>query len=151
MKKQIYLAGAMSCYSPNDEIYKKWRKDVRDWFDSSFGYLSECSFTCIDPTEYFDIGQNLHKTEKEIMLFDLRKVKSSNLILVNLRDIEKSPGTIDEVFYAWMNNIPIIGFLESNEENIKVHPWLMEQIDRIEIGENSMKKAMLYIKDYYGK
>ena len=75
------------------------------------------------------------------------------MLLVNLKDIEKSPGTIDEVFYAWLNNIPVIGFLDfvNGAEGIELHPWIKEQIDRIETGENAMKKAMEYIKDYYGE
>lgn len=153
MKVRIYLAGAIGCYGVDAEYPKLWRKMASEWFDIYSGHQYDYNFRCIDPTQYYEYGINYHKSEKEIMLFDLRKVKSSDVVLVNLKDIEKSPGTIDEIFYAWINSIPVIGFSETEDgvENVELHPWIKEQIDRIEIGENAMKKAMIYIKDYYGE
>lgn len=153
MKKYIYLAGAMGCYGRGVDYPKMWRKMATEWFDIYSSYTYNYDFRCIDPTQYYDYGEDYHKSEKEVMLFDLRKVRSADVILVNLKDIEKSPGTIDEVFYAWLNNLPVIGFFDSENgtEDIGLHPWIKEQIDRIETGENAMKKAMEYIKDYYGE
>lgn len=153
MKKYIYLAGAIGCYGIGAEYPKIWRKIATEWFELYSGYAYDYDFRCVDPTQYYEYGKDHHKSEKEVMLFDLRKVRSTDVVLVNLRDIEKSPGTINEVLYAWMHDIPVVGFLEmeNNEDSIKLHPWINEQIDRIEVGENAMKKAMVYIKDYYGE
>lgn len=152
MKVRIYLAGAIGYYGAGAEYPKLWRKMASEWFEIYSGYAYDYDFYCIDPTRYYEYGKDNHKSEKEVMMFDLRKVESADVILVNLKDIEKSPGTIDEVFDAWINKIPVIGFLETNsEEDIELHPWIQEQMDRIEIGENATKKAMIYIKDYYGE
>ena len=89
------------------------------------------------------------------MRFDLRKIREADLVLVNLKDLDKSLGTSDEIFYAYMRGIPVIGFLETEDElsEIKVqetvHPWKYEQIDRIETGEDAMAKAITYIIGYY--
>lgn len=152
MKTYIYLAGAIGCYGAGTEYPMAWRKRATEWFAIYSGYAYDYNFSCIDPTQYYEYGKDYHKSEKEIMLFDLRKVKSSDIVLVNLKDIAKSPGTINEIFYAWINNIPVVGFLETDgKEDIDLHPWITEQIDRIEVGENAMKKAMVYIRDYYGE
>ena len=153
VKKYIYLAGAMGCYGRGADYHKMWRKMATEWFDIYSSYTYNYDFRCIDPTQYYDYGEDYHKSEKEVMLFDLRKVRSADVILVNLKDIEKSPGTIDEVFYAWINKIPVVGFLEKDNgaNDFELHPWVTEQIDRIEVGNNAMKKAMIYIKDYYGE
>lgn len=152
MRTQVYLAGAMGYYGDCAEYPKKWRQLANEGFKSISSYTRNRNFVCIDPTLYYEYGKNLHKTEKEVMLFDLRKVKSSDVILVNLKDLENSPGTINEIFYAWLNGIPVIGFMESNSDyELKLHPWIREQIDRIEFGEGALYLAMKYIRDYYGE
>lgn len=159
MKTKIYLAGAIGCYGENNEYPREWRKQACEWFEIYSSYAYGYDFLCINPMDYYEYGKDYHKTEREVMLFDLRKLLSCDLVLVNLTDIEKSPGTIGEIMYAWIKNIPIVGFMESDEvinndnivKNGLLHPWIYEQIDRIETGTNAQKKAMGYIKDYYGK
>ena len=65
------------------------------------------------------------------MRFDLRKVKESRVVLVNLEDLYRSLGTSDEIMYAWLNDIPVIGFLEDEFLLNTVHEWKICQIDRI--------------------
>ena len=105
------------------------------------------------PTDYYEYGSDYHKSNREVMRFDLRKVRESDVMLVNLKDIRKSVGSCDEIFYAYILGKPIIGFIEDDidgEELINyVHEWKYEQIDRIETGENALETACEYIKDYY--
>lgn len=74
--------------------------------------------------------------------------------MVNLNDIRKSIGTCIEVYEAYKNNIPVVGFLDDElpiEEMIKlIHPWIYCCVDRIETGKYSLNKAINYIIDYYG-
>lgn len=142
-KRIIYLVGAMSCYGYNGEYPKKWRKEVEEYFEK----YSD-SFVCISPTDYYEIGKDYHKSEREVMRFDLRKVRESDIVLVNLKDLDKSVGTSDEILYAFIRGIPVIGFTE-NESVENIHPWKIEQLDRIETGTNAMQKVMEYIKNYY--
>ena len=52
--------------------------------------------------------------------------------------------------YAWLNDIPIVGFLEDETLIDTIHPWKYCQIDRIETGKGALERAMEYIKNYYG-
>lgn len=151
MKKQIYLAGAMSCYGEKQNEAKKWRDEAKKWFKSNSD-----NFKCVSPVDYFYPGSGNFKTESEVMRFDLQKVKESNIVLVNLKDLNKSIGTTDEILYAYLHDIPVIGFLEPlgkvyNGKDIEkiIHPWKFIQINRIEYCGNAMEEAMKYIVDFY--
>lgn len=147
-KKTIYLAGSMEAIS--DEDAKKWRKEVKKYYiDNSL------DFECINPLDYYSYRESYHTNDFEVFRFDIQKIKTSDLVLVNLDHIRNSVGTCDEIMYAYLNDIPVIGFLET--ENIlpenaiikTVHPWKYLQINRIETGKNAMQKACEYIENYY--
>lgn len=112
-------------------------------------------FVCSNPCA-FGVDQCDDKNDHEIMRFDLRKVRESDIILVNLKDIRNSIGTSDEILYGFISQKPVIGFIESEKEMTKqeimdyIHKWKFEQIDRIETGENAQLKAMEYILFAYG-
>lgn len=128
---------------------EEWRIHVKDFFEKNTD-----DYKVINPTDYYQYGKNYHKTDKEVFRFDLRKVSNSDIVLVNLNDIRKSIGTCIEVYEAYKNNIPVVGFLNDElpvEEMIKlIHPWIYCCVDRIETGKESLSKAIYYIIDYYG-
>lgn len=140
----------MTCYGSESDEAKKWREKAKEYF---FRWGESCRI--VSPVDYYSIGSDDSKKPSEVMRFDLRKVREADLILVNLKDLDKSLGTSDEIFYAYMRGIPVIGFLETedelSEEKVQevVHPWKYEQIDRIETGEDAMVKAITYIIEYY--
>ncbi|MCM1234151.1 MAG: nucleoside 2-deoxyribosyltransferase [Ruminococcus flavefaciens] len=146
MSKNVYLGGAMSCYfnTEQHDYPKKWREDVKGLVEV---YYDDITLT--SPTDYYEIGKNYHQSESEVMRFDLRMVRQADIILVNLKDLDKSIGTSDEIFYAFISGKPVIGFLEDEKELKNVHPWKIEQIDRIETGKDAMDKALRYIYRYY--
>ena len=147
MKYICYLAGAMSCYY-KEKCYEKatkWRERAEKYFANNTD-----DFGCINPMRYFSIDGNYHTSDYEPMRFDLRKVKESRVVLVNLEDLYRSLGTSDEIIYAWLNNIPVVGFLEDENLINTVHSWKICQIDRIETGNGAQERAMEYIKNYYG-
>ena len=147
MNYKIYLAGAMSCYYKENNVEKaeEWRERDEIYFNTNDG-----NFKCINPMRYFSIDGNYHTSDYEPMRFDLRKVKESRVVLVNLEDLYRSLGTSDEIMYAWLNDIPVIGFLEDESLMNTVHSWKVCQIDKIEVGEGTQERAMEYIKNYYG-
>lgn len=144
---KIYLAGAMSYWHKENKIEKatKWRERAEKYFENY-----TLNFECINPMRYFSIGDNYHTSDFEPMRFDLRKVKESRVVLVNLEALDKSLGTSDEILYAYLNDIPVVGFLEDECLLHTIHEWKNIQIDRIEYGEGSQERAMEYIKNYYG-
>lgn len=143
MNKLVYLAGAMGCYKKDDNYPFAWRESVRQWFESY------TDFRCFSPCDYYNYTIQAQKTEKEIMKYEFHWLLKSDVVLVNLKDLDKSIGTSDEILYAYQHDIPIIGFLE--EGNVEdIHPWKIEQIDRIEFGKHAMFNALSYINEYYG-
>ena len=152
--KKIYLAGAIEVYGRkgNYDEANQWRKKVKNYFSN---YLLD--FECVNPMDYYLYDSNYHKSEFEVMRFDLRLVKQADIVLVNLDYIRDSVGTSDEIFYAYMLGKPVIGFIEGRITELDVasimnmiHPWKYYQIDRIETGPGALDKAMEYIKDFYG-
>lgn len=146
MHRDIYLAGAMSCYFNTDQhdYPKQWREDAKKYVKKLYDDI-----TLVSPTDYFEIGKNYHQSDTEVMRFDLRMVRESDIVLVNLKDLHTSLGTSDEILYAFISGKPVIGFLEDESEVKNIHPWKLEQIDRIETGKDSMKRAIDYIYRYY--
>lgn len=149
MYKKIYLAG--SCEAESLEGRSAWRNICEEWFEK---YTD--GFVVINPVAYFDYSRNDHKSDAEVFRYFNRKVKESDLILVNLKNIRKSVGTICELAWAYEHNIPIVGVYEEQLENDDTdiqkqifHSWIIEMCDRIEFGHNGMINAMKYITAYY--
>lgn len=146
MNKIVYLAGAMSCYfnTEQHDYPKQWREDAKQYVKKLYDDI-----TIISPTDYFEIGKKYHKSESEVMRFDLRMVREADIVLVNLKDLHTSLGTSDEILYVFIGGKPVIGFLEDESEVKNIHPWKIEQIDRIETGKKGMRRAIDYIYRYY--
>lgn len=66
-----------------------------------------------------------------------------------IRDLHSSLGTSDEILYAFISGKPVIGFIDDDSEVKNIHPWKIEQIDRIESGKSAMERAIDYIYRYY--
>lgn len=147
MKYLCYLAGAMSCYheEKNYEKATKWREKAEEFFENYSNTIR-----CINPVRFYSLDRCDYTNIFEPMRFDLRKVKESRVVLVNLEDLHRSLGTSDEIMYAWLNDIPVIGFMEDENLIDTVHDWKICQIDRIEVGEGAQDRAMQYIRNYYG-
>ena len=146
-KKKVYLSGAIGCYERSKSNYHKlWREDV----DKKLRYSG---FPCFDPTKFYsynDYNDLSHITEKEVMRYELNQLRRSDIVLVNLDSVDDSIGTAQEILYAYLLSIPIIGFIE-DEESTYIHPWIKEEVDKIFVGENSKDEAVDYIRTYYGE
>lgn len=72
-KKRIYLAGAMGCYG--EDLYPyTWRNKVKQFFT----YHSD-NFEIFSPIDYYNYQNINHKSEKEIMLYELKHFKIRKL------------------------------------------------------------------------
>jgi len=137
---RIYLAGAMGCYEKNDEYPYEWRRKIshEDSINADF----------FNPTLYYNFRDKQQKTEKEVFRYEINELKQCDLVVVNLKDIDKSIGTVCELMCAFNYDIPVIGFLE--EGNVEdLHPWIQEICLRIETGEDALSKTMGYISWYF--
>lgn len=96
----------------------------------------------INPNDYFNILYKFHESEKEVRNFDLRHVKTSDLIIVNFND-PNSIGTAQELAVGYELKIPIVGF---HADKHRLHPWLVECCERIFSKEELLIE---YIKNFY--
>lgn len=136
---KIYLSGAMG--SLNFEEQSKWRSQIINAI--KFGdYHCEKKPVFFNPVNYYNFEEKRHKTEKEIVEFDLNAVRNSDLIIVNFND-PKSLGTCAELAIAYDRHIPIIGI---NKSGAELHPWLVEFTTRM---CNDVREAVQYTVDFF--
>ena len=136
---RIYLSGGMGDLSWEEQ--SKWRKQVQDAI--KYGD-KDCSKKPIffNPINYYNFEEVRHRSEREIMEFDLNALRNSDLVIVNFND-PKSLGTCSELAIAYERKIPVIGI---NKDNAELHPWLVEFTTRM---CESVREAVDYIVDFY--
>lgn len=94
------------------------------------------------PPEYYNEFCLEHKSDKEVFLFDLNKLRKADVVVVNLNQ-QKSIGTAMEVAIAYENRIPIIGLKENDEQ---LHPWFLCCCNRV---CDTMDELVEYLSTFY--
>lgn len=138
MAVKIYLAGKMGGI-PHLEA-KRWRDEIKQRLH--WGGGSKYAVDVISPTDYFNFSSVKHDNEHEVRMFDLNKVKHSDVIVVRFHP-EGSIGADMEIAVADELKIPILGL---NEDNIKLHPWQVDVCHRIFTNINDLVE---YIEKFY--
>lgn len=135
---RVYLSGAMSGISFEEQ--SKWRNNLIN----EIKYNRDCDKTVhfFNPVNYYNFEEKNHKSEKEIMEFDLYNLRNSNLVVVNLNN-PSSIGTAMELMLAKERNIPVIAFGIGEQE---VHPWILETCTRI---CDNLRDVVNHIVDFY--
>lgn len=125
----------------NFEEGNKWRKYC---IDTLTNYECDYKVKVVNPNDYFNFKEEppTYKSQREIMEFDLNKVRHSDLIIVNFNDMW-SLGTMSEIAIAYERRIPIIG-LDVDKQNL--HPWQIEMCTRIFANIDEM---LDYVEDFY--
>ena len=121
-----YLAGGMGKFGKdNFGEGNRWRLNFKKRLESN----ENMNVKAINPNDYFNFLEEPPKyiSQREIMEYDLNRVRNADLIIVNFNDMW-SLGTMAEVAIAYERKIPIIGL---NETNQKLHPWQVEMCNRI--------------------
>lgn len=136
---RIYLSGGMT--GLNREEQTKWRTQFKNAI--KFGdYDYEKNPSIFDPTQHYNFEEKSHKSEREIMEFDLNAVRNSDLIIVNFNE-PSSIGTAMELMLAKELHIPIVGLDKDKKE---IHPWLRCCCHRM---CDDMRELVEYIVDFY--
>lgn len=135
----IYLAGAMQGISFEES--NVWRKEITTILNA---YKNEVKYdvNVINPNDYYNFKEVTYDTQREVMEFDLHKVRNADMIVVDFRN-PKSLGTMAEIAIAYEHRIPVIGL---NESGIELHPWQIEMCNKIFADKD---KLVNYIIDYY--
>jgi len=139
---KIYLCGGMGKFGKNEfDKANKWRIQCKHCLEN---FESKYKAYVTNPNDYFNFKDSppRYKSEREVMNFDIRRVKDSKLIIVNFNDMY-SLGTMAELAIAYDRGIDIIG-LDENSQNL--HPWQIEMCNRIFSDINEMIE---YVKNFY--
>lgn len=126
-------------YFTGDE-QSKWREQVIN--SINYNYDCEKKAVFFNPMNYYIFEDARHRTEREIVEFNLNVLRSSNLVIVNFDDIS-SPSTCAELAIAYEKRIPIVGI---NKDNKELHPWLVEFVSRI---CDNLREAVEYVVNFY--
>lgn len=139
---QIYLCGGMGKFGKdNFEEGNKWRTYCKNTLETC-----ECNYnvSAINPNSYFNFldEPKRYKTQREVMEFDLHKLRTSDLVIVNFNDMY-SLGSMAELAIAYERKIPIVG-LDINKQDL--HPWEVEMCNRI---FDDIDEMLDYVEDFY--
>lgn len=138
----IYLAGGMGKFGKeNFDEGNAWRiycKEMLEKYECNYGV------NVINPNDYFNFKEDpqRYETQREVMEFDLNKVRHADLIIINFNDMY-SLGSMAELAIAYERKIPIIGL---DIDNQKLHPWQIEMCNRI---FNNIDEILNYVEDFY--
>ena len=140
----IYLAGGMQKFGKKDfNESNYWRVHIeQELMKLDCGRQTRIC----NPNDYYSFYDNAprYSTMREVMYFDLNKVRNSDLIIVNFNEL-KSLGTMAELAIAYEHRIPVIG-LCSEENYPMLHPWQKEMCNRI-FGD--IDELIDYVIEYY--
>ena len=135
---KIYLAGGMTGLSMQDQ--NEWRVEIKNELEI---YGCDYRVKCINPVDYYNsFDSRMYDSDLEVMLFDLHKVKTSNLIIMNFNNMN-SLGSMAELAIAYDREVPIIGLNESEQ---MLHPWQYAMCSKV---FTDIEDMLDYIKNYY--
>lgn len=136
---KIYLSGGMGDLSFEEQ--SKWRKQVKDAILYGDCHCEKKPIF-FNPVDHYNFTETKHKSEREVMEFDLNALRNSDLVIVNFND-PKSTGTTSELAIAYEKKIPIIGINKGNKE---LHPWLECFCNRM---CDSIRETVEYVVEFY--
>jgi nucleoside 2-deoxyribosyltransferase len=136
---KIYLSGGMGNLSFEEQ--SKWRQQITN--EILYGdHHCEKKVSFFNPVNYFNFEEVRHKSEREVMEFDLNGIRNSDLVIVNFNN-PSSLGTCAELAIAYEMKIPIIGI---NKDGKELHPWLECFCNRM---CTSLREAAEYVVEFY--
>lgn len=123
------------------EEQSKWRQQItNEILYGDHHYEKKVSF--FNPVNYFNFEEVQHKSEREVVEFDLNGLRNSDLVVVNFND-PSSLGTCAELAIAYEMKIPVVGI---NKDGKELHPWLECFCNRM---CTSLREAAEYVVEFY--
>lgn len=137
----IYLCGGMGSFGKERfNESNEWRVDIKEKLED----ISGGKVVAINPNDHFSFLNDSNINEREVMEYDLHRVRESDLIIVNFND-PKSIGSAAEMAIAYDRRIPILGLCEDCEAE-ELHPWLREFCNKI---FTDREELLLYVCKHY--
>lgn len=140
---KLYTCGKMSGISYEKQM--KWRNDIEMLIRSA--YDGNAKLTFIHPPLFFNYDNIYHKTEREILEWEMKQLHDSDIVIVDFDGIESTTGSHMELGAVQGINrfgdryIYVVGIGDENN----IHPWIRETCIRI---EKNYSDAANYIKEY---
>jgi nucleoside 2-deoxyribosyltransferase len=147
----IYLAGPMTIHYDDSirnhaQRFSKYHENVIKWRDDVENYLKEDvrdnNIKIINPANGSYSCFESCNISKMIITKNMLDLKRTDLIIVDINHIKKSPGTIFELTYAFLNQIPVLAFGDDIDE---VGPHIRHCITHHQL----LLQDILYQIDYY--
>lgn len=136
--KKIYTAGRMTGIPFEEQM--KWRQELEETLRHY-----DFWFSIFHPPLFYNMTN--FQTDQEVMEYDIAQLSESDIMVVNLKDISKSIGTIMELATAYSINhsgkkhIFVVGI--GNKE--EMHPWIRCCVQRF---EPDVASASCYISQF---
>lgn len=138
---KIYLSGGMQSFGKdNFNESNNWRKYCKNALENCECDYKVKVFNLNDYFNFYDEPQ--YKSDREVMNYDLRNLRNSDLVVVNFND-PKSLETMAELAIAHDRDVPIIGV---NESDVELHPWFVCMCERI---FDNIDEMLEYVEDFY--
>jgi hypothetical protein len=140
---KIYTCGKMSGISFEQQM--GWRCAIESLIKKKYDGSDKVKF--IHPPLYYNYEHTMHKSDKEILDWEMMQLHNCDIVIVNLDGIDSTTGSHMELGAVQGINrfgdkyIYVIGI--GNDENL--HPWIKGTCNRI---ENNYSDAVKYIIEY---
>lgn len=140
---KIYTCGKMS--GTTFEKQMKWRKNLEELVNEKYDGNDRIKF--IHPPLFFNYEHMQHKTEREILDWEMKQLHDCDVVVVDFDGIDSTIGTHMEIGAVQGINrfgdkyIYVVGVGEEK----KLHPWIKESCMRI---ENNLDDLAQYIAEY---
>lgn len=102
----VYLAGCITLYDALGtlEEAETWRKIAQE-------KLEDLGYKVFNPTINYKRNKDIaYKDSRIVVEQNLTYLKKTDIVLVNLEHLNDSLGTLFELYYAYLNNIPVVAF-----------------------------------------
>lgn len=141
---KVYLAGCMS-YFYSRKKYKRvieWRLELVQKLLDCNANLCENHFSWFDPTINFEDNVKT-ANNKTVVQQNNHYLDECNILIVNLDEVDKSPGTLYEIFYYGIQNKPVIAFGDNDWTN---SPHIAESVT---VTLKDINEVVDYLMSYF--
>ena len=141
----VYTCGNMGETTFDEQI--AWRTKIENLVQKTISGYVIPKVTFIHPPIYYNYEEKNHKTEREILDWEMMQLHKCDVLVVNFDKINTTTGSHMEL--GAVNGINrfgdkyifVIGFGKTNG----VHPWILESCNRI---EDTVEDVASYISNY---
>ena len=141
---KIYTCGKMSGIPYEEQM--RWRNNFTSCLKKENDFIDR-KITIINPPIFYNYEHKVHKTEREILDWEMKQLHDCDIVVINFDGIDSTVGSHMELGAIQGINrfgdkyIFVIGIGKEDE----LHPWILETCNRI---EPDCESAAKYVAEY---